>query len=65
MFNFNFIIKFLIHKLIIMLNLFDFHVKCVNLYFFEANVTSCVQAHIIQTTCALLNISQIDSMNLS
>jgi len=63
-FNFNFIIKFLIHRLIIMLNLFDFRVKCVSLYFSEMNVTSWVWAHIIQMLCALLNVLQIDSVNL-
>ncbi len=64
-FNFNFIIKFLIHRLIIMLNLFDFHMKCVNSYFSEMNVTSWVRAYVIQTSCALLNVLQIDSVNLS
>ena len=42
MFNFNFIIKFSMYKLTVMLNLFDLWVKCVNLYFFEANVASWV-----------------------
>jgi len=65
MFDFDFIIKFLIHRLIIMLNLFDFHMKCVSSYFSEANVTSCVQAHVVQTLYALLNVSQIDFVNLS
>ncbi len=40
MFNFNFIIKFFMHKLTVVLNLFDLQVKCMNLYFFEANVAS-------------------------
>ncbi len=64
-FDFNFIIKFSIHRLIIMLNLFDFHMKCVNSYFFEMNVTSWIQAYVVQMLCALLNVSQINSMNLS
>ncbi len=64
-FNFDFIIKFSIHRLIIMLNLFDFRVKCVNSYFSEINVMSWIRAYVVQTSCALLNISQIDSVNLS
>ncbi len=51
-------------RLTVMLNLFDFRVKCVSSYFSEANVTPCVLAHVVQASCALLNISQIDSMNL-
>ncbi len=64
MFNFNFIIKFFMHKLTVMLNLFDLQVKCMNLYFFEANVASWVWAHFKQMSCAQLNVSQIDFMIL-
>jgi len=38
--DFNLITKFFICMLIIMLNLFDFLMKCVSLYFSDANVAS-------------------------
>ena len=39
-FNFDFIIKFSMHRLTVMLNLFDLRVKFISLYFFETNVAS-------------------------
>ena len=42
MFDFDFIIKFSMHRLTVMSNLFDLQVKCVSSYFSEANVTSWV-----------------------
>jgi len=54
-FDFNFIIKFSMCKLTVMSNLFDLQMKCVNLYFSEANVASWVQAHFAQTLCAQLS----------
>jgi len=63
--DFNLIIELSICMLIIMLNFFDFLMKCVNSYFFDANVASWVQAHFMQMSCALLNVLQISSMNLS
>ncbi len=65
MFDFNLIIEFSIYMLIIMLNVLDFLVKCVSSYFSDANVASWVQAHFAQTSCALLNVLQISSVNLS
>ncbi len=50
--------------LIIMSNFFYFLIKWVNSYFFDANVTSWVQAHLLQTSCILFSIMQISSMNL-
>ena len=38
--DFNLITEFFIYMLIIMLNLFDFLVKCVSSYFSDANITS-------------------------
>jgi len=64
-FDFNLITEFSIYMLVIMLNLFNFLVKCVSLYFSDANVASWVQAHFMQTLCALLNVLQISSVNLS
>ncbi len=64
-FDFNLMIELSICMLIIMSNLFDFLMKCVNFYFSDANVVSWMQAHFAQTLCALLNILQISSMNLS
>ncbi len=64
-FNFNFIIKFSIHKLTVMLNLFDLQMKWVSLYFSEANVASWVWTHFAQTLCAQLSNLQIDSVILS
>jgi len=64
-FDFNLITELFIYMLIIMLNLFDFLMKCVNSYFSDANVASWVQAYFMQTLCALLNVLQISSMNLS
>ncbi len=52
MFNFDFIIKFSMCKLTVMLNLFDLWVKCVNSYFSEANVASWIWTHFAQTLCA-------------
>ncbi len=63
--DFNLITELSIYMLVIMLNLFDFLVKCVSLYFSDANVASWVQAHFTQTLCALLNVLQIFSVNLS
>ncbi len=62
--NFNLITEFSIYMLIIMLNLFDFLVKCISSYFSDANVMSWVQAHFAQTLCTLLSILQISSVNL-
>ncbi len=62
--DFNLITELSIYRLVIMLNLFDFLVKCVSSYFSDANVASWVQAHFAQTSCALLNVLQISSMNL-
>ena len=64
-FNFNFIIEFSMHKLIIMLNLFDLQVKCVSSYFSEVNITSWVWTYFAQTLCIWLNDLQIDSVILS
>ncbi len=62
--DFNLITEFSICMLIIMLNLFDFLVKCVSSYFSDANVVSWMQAHFAQTSYALLNVLQISSVNL-
>ncbi len=64
-FDFNLIIELSICMLIIMLNLFNFLVKCVSSYFSDANVVSWVQAHFVQTSYSLLNVLQISLMNLS
>ncbi len=64
-FDFDLITELSICMLVIMLNLFDFLVKCVSSYFSDANVASWVQAHFMQMSCALLNVLQISSMNLS
>ncbi len=63
--DFDLITELSICMLIIMLNLFDFLVKCVSLYFSDANVASWVQTHFAQTLYALLNVLQISSVNLS
>ncbi len=63
--DFNLITELSICMLVIMSNLFDFLVKCVSLYFSDANVASWVQAHFAQTSCALLSVLQISSVNLS
>ncbi len=63
--DFDLITELSIYMLVIMLNLFDFLVKCVNSYFSDANVASWVQAHFAQMSCALLNVLQISSVNLS
>ncbi len=63
--DFNLITELSIYMLVIMLNLFDFLVKCVSSYFSDVNVASWMQAHFAQTSCALLNVLQISSMNLS
>ncbi len=63
--DFNLITEFSIYMLVIMSNLFDFLVKYVSSYFSDANVTSWVQAHFAQTSCALLSVLQISSVNLS
>jgi len=65
MFNFNLITELFICMLIIMLNLFDFLMKCINSYFSDANVASWVWTHFTQMSCTLLNVLQISSMNLS
>ncbi len=62
--DFDLIIELFIYMLVIMLNLFDFLVKCVSSYFFDANVVSWVQANFVQTSCALLSVLQISSVNL-
>ncbi len=64
-FDFNLITELSICMLVIMLNLFDFLMKCVNSYFSDANVASWVWTHFMQTLYALLNVLQISSMNLS
>ncbi len=62
--DFNLIIELSIYMLIIMLNLFNFLVKCVSSYFSDAIVASWVQTYFVQTLCALLNVLQISSVNL-
>ncbi len=62
--DFNLIIELSICMLIIMSNLFDFLVKCVSSYFSDANVAPWMRAHFAQTSCALLNVLQISSVNL-
>jgi len=62
--DFNLITEFSIYMLIIMLNLLDFLMKCVSSYFSDANVASWVRAHFAQTSCALLSVLQISSVNL-
>ncbi len=49
--DFDLITEFSICMLVVMLNLFDFLVKCVSSYFSDANVASWVQAHFAQTSC--------------
>ncbi len=63
-FDFDLITKLSIYMLVIMSNLFDFLVKCVSSYFSDTNVVSWVQAHFAQTSCALLSVLQISSVNL-
>ncbi len=63
--DFNLITELSIYMLIIMSNLFDFLVKCISSYFSDANVASWMRAHFAQTLCALLNVLQISSINLS
>ncbi len=63
--DFNLITELSICMLVVMLNLFDFLVKCVSSYFSDANVASWVQAHFAQTSCALLSVLQISLVNLS
>ena len=63
--DFNLITELSIYMLVIMSNLFNFLVKCVSSYFSDANVASWVQAHFAQTSCALLSVLQISSVNLS
>ena len=63
-FDFNLITELSIYMLVIMSNLFDFLMKCVSSYFSDANVASWVQAHFMQTSCTLLSVLQISSMNL-
>ncbi len=62
--DFDLITELSICMLVIMSNLFDFLVKCVNSYFSDANVASWVQAYFAQISCALLSILQISLMNL-
>ncbi len=63
--DFSLITELFICILIIMSNLFDFLIKYVNSYFSDVNVMSWVWAHFMQTSCTLLSILQISSMNLS
>ena len=63
--DFDLIIELSICMLIVMLNLFNFLVKCISLYFSDANVASWMQAHFAQMLCALLSVLQISSVNLS
>ncbi len=65
MFDFNLITELFICMLVIMSNLFDFLMKCVNSYFSDANVASWVQTHFAQTSCILFSVLQISLMNLS
>ncbi len=51
--DFDLITEFSICMLVIMLNLFDFLVKCVSSYFSDANVASWMQAHFAQTSSAI------------
>ncbi len=62
--DFDLITKLSIYMLVIMLNLFNFLVKYVSSYFSDANVASWVQVHFAQTSCALLSVLQISSVNL-
>ena len=62
--DFDLITELSICMLVVMSNLFDFLVKCVSSYFSDANVASWVQAHSAQTSCALLSVLQISSVNL-
>jgi len=62
--DFNLITELSIYMLIIMSNLFDFLIKCVNSYFFDANITSWVWTYFAQMLCTLLSVLQISSMNL-
>ncbi len=63
--DFDLITELFICMLVIMLNLFDFLVKCVSSYFSDANVASWMQTHFTQTSYALLSVLQISSVNLS
>ncbi len=63
--DFDLITEFSICMLVIISNLFDFLMKCVSSYFSDVNVASWVQAHFSQTSCALLSVLQISSVNLS
>ncbi len=62
--DFNLITELSIYMLAVMSNLFDFLMKCVNSYFFDANVASWVQAYFAQMLYTLLNVLQISLMNL-
>ncbi len=62
--DFDLITELSICMLAVMLNFLEFLVKCVNSYFLSANVVSWVQTHFMQTSCVLLSILQISSMNL-
>jgi len=63
--DFSLITELSIYMLVIMSNLFDFLMKCINSYFSDANVVSWVQTHFMQTSYVLLSVLQISSMNLS
>ncbi len=63
--DFDLITELFICMLVVMSNFLDFLVKCVSSYFSDANVVSWVQAHFAQTSCVLLSVLQISSMNLS
>ncbi len=63
-FNFNLITELSIYMLVIMSNFFDFLMKYINSYFFDANVASWMQTYFMQMLCTLLSVLQISSMNL-
>ena len=63
-FDFNLITELFICILIIVSNFFDFLMKCISLYFSDVNVASWVWVHFAQTSCILLSVLQISSMNL-
>ena len=62
--DFNLMIELFICMLVIMLNLFNFLVKCVSSYFSDVNITSWMQTHFAYALCTLLRILQIFLMNL-
>ncbi len=64
-FDFSLITELSICMLVVMSHLFDFLMKYINSYFSDANVASWMQTHFVQMLCALLNVLQISSINLS